>query len=164
MADPANQIYLPWVQPGAAANIPDQAIERLAPDRPAVVSLRLALTINSEPPVEKTARFYGPGDVLGIDPQQVVRVEPRPGTTDFEPNYFPAIEFDRPDFPWLFTPAKADAQGRLRPWLCLVVVCKQEGVSLRASGTVTVLEIKAPAKPELELPNLDDSCAWAHTQ
>ena len=29
----------------------------------------------------------------------------------------PVVEFDRPDFPWLFSPAKADAQGRLRPWL-----------------------------------------------
>ena len=56
-------------------------------------------------------------------PQQIVRTRAAPAhATDFEPNYFPAIEFDRPDFPWLFTPAKAAATGRLRPWLCLVVV------------------------------------------
>ena len=111
-------------------------------------------------------RLYGPGDVTGIDPQQVVRTEPRHLATDFEPNYFPAIEFDRPDFPWLFTPAKADAAGKLRPWLCLVVVRKQEGVTLRVDRNLPlpVLEIKAPAQPERELPDLSESWAWAHAQ
>ena len=111
-------------------------------------------------------RLYGPGDVTGIDPQQVVRTEPRHLATDFEPNYFPAIEFDRPDFPWLFTPAKADAAGKLRPWLCLVVVRKQEGVTLRTDRNLPlpVLEIKAPARPERELPDLSESWAWAHAQ
>src|SRR6185503_18491428 len=121
MADNANHIFLPWVQPGVAANIPDQATERLSADQHAILSLTVKLVVNSRA-VEKTARLYGPGDVTGIDPQQIVRIEPKHRTTDFEPNYFPAIEFDLPDFPWLFTPAKADGQGRLRPWLCLVVV------------------------------------------
>ena len=41
----------------------------------------------------------------------MIRTEPRHLATDFEPNYFPAIEFDRPDFPWIFTPATANAEG-----------------------------------------------------
>ena len=105
--------------------------------------------INNTDDIDRQVRLYGPGDVTGIDPQQVVRTEPRHLATDFEPNYFPAIEFDRPDFPWLFTPAKADAAGKLRPWLCLVVVRKQEGVTLRTDRNLPlpVLEIKAPARP-----------------
>ena len=59
-----------------------------------------------------------------------MRTDPRPDTSDFEPNCFPSIEFDRPDFPWLFTPARANANAQLRPWLCLVVVRKQDGVQL----------------------------------
>ena len=43
---------------------------------------------------------------------------------------FPSIEFDRADFPWLFTPARANTNGQLRPWLCLVVVRQQDGVQL----------------------------------
>ncbi len=166
MADAANHIFLPWVAAGMAANIPNEATESLSAAQAATVSLRLKLRINNEAPVEKTARLYGPGDVTAIDPQQVVRVEPRHLTTDFEPNYLPAIEFDRPDFPWLFTPAKADAQGRLRPWLCLIVVRKQAGVELRPSTTlpVAVLEIKAPARPADELPDLAESHLWAHAQ
>ena len=39
------------------------------------------------PPV--TVRLRGPADVVGIDPHQIVRTDPRPNTTDFEPNYFP---------------------------------------------------------------------------
>ena len=69
-------------------------------------------------------------------------------------------------FPWLFTPAKANADGKLRPWLCLVVVRKQEGVTLRADRNLPlpVLEIKPPARPEHELPDLSESWAWAHAQ
>jgi hypothetical protein len=165
MADKANYIFLPWVQPGVAANIPDRARERLSVDQDAIVSLPVELVVNSSA-VKKTARLYGPGEVTGIDRQQIVRLEPKRGTTDFEPNYFPAIEFDRPDFPWLFTPAKADANGRLRPWLCLIVVRRQQGVELGSASSqlLPVLEIKAPARPGDELPDLSESHLWAHAQ
>jgi len=115
-----------------------------------------------------SVRLYGPGDITGIDRQQVVRTEPRNLATNFEPNYFPAVEFDRPDFPWLFTPARSAKEdaSKLRPWLCLVVVRKQEGVTLRINRTLPlpVLEITAPAQPERELPDLSESWAWAHGQ
>ncbi|MGH8264569.1 MAG: hypothetical protein ACRET4_13905, partial [Steroidobacteraceae bacterium] len=131
-----------------------------------VVSLPVKLRVNDADDVERQVRLHGPGDITGIDPQQVVRTEPRHLATDFEPNYFPAIEFDRPDFPWLFTPAKADAAGKLRPWLCLVVVRKQEGVVLRSDRNLllAVLEINAPARLQSELPDLSESWAWAHAQ
>ena len=67
-------------------------------------------------------RVYGPGDVVGIDPRGVLRTDPLARTADFEPNYLACIEFDNPDFPWLFTPAAAGVNGRLRPWLVLVVL------------------------------------------
>ena len=148
MADAANHIFLPWIAPGIAANIPADATETRSATQAAAVSLKLKLQVNDEL-IEKTARLYGPGDVTAIDPQQVVRVEPKNRTTDFEPNYLPGIEFDRPDFPWLFSPLKADSQERLRPWLCLVVVRKQTGVTLSPASAlpVAVLEIQSPARP-----------------
>ena len=117
-------------------------------------------------PVGKSVVLHGPGDVTGIDPQQVVRLEPKPGTADFETNYFPFVEFDRPDFPWLFSPAKADAQHCLRPWLVLVVVRRQPGVELRPAGgtSLPVLDIRTPARPADELPDLAESHFWAHAQ
>jgi hypothetical protein len=106
-------------------------------------------------------RFYGPGDVTGIDAREIVRTEPRHQTTDFEPNYFAAIEFDDPSFPWMFTPAAADAQGRLRPWLCLVVVPRDaselEPVSAGRPLPALVCALG-------QLPDLRDSWAWAHVQ
>jgi hypothetical protein len=162
MADAAaNYIFLPWVRQGAAAGI--QIPDRSA-NQPGVVSVSVQLEINNEPdPVKHDVRLYGPGDVTGIDQQQVVRTEPRNLSMDFEPNYFAAIEFDRPDFPWLLTPAKADAKGILRPWLCLVVVRERDGVKLTTGADLTlpVLEIKSPAE---ELPDLSESWAWAHVQ
>src|SRR5262245_40201439 len=129
MANEANQIFLPWVQPRVAEAIPDEAEDKLSGGQSAVLSLPLRLVVNSSA-ITKTAQLYSPADITAIDSQQVVRVEPKHRTTDFEPNYFPAIEFDRPDFPWLFTPLKANTEGHLRPWLCLVVVRKQGGVEL----------------------------------
>src|ERR1044072_2849148 len=165
MAVTANHIFLPWVQSGGAAAIPDSATERPADNQPATVSLKVRLEVNTST-VEKDARLVGPGSIIGIDPQQVVRVEPKPYTSDFEPNYFPAIEFDRPDLPWLFTPAKANAEGQLRPWMCLVVVRIQDGVELRppVNQPLPVLHIKSPAKPGVELPDLAESHLWAHAQ
>jgi hypothetical protein len=159
----ANYVFLPWVRQGAASGI--QTTD-LSANQAGVVSVTVKLRVNNTDDVERQVRLYGPGDVTGIDPQQVIRTEPRHLATDFEPNYFPAIDFDRPDFPWLFTPAKADATGKLRPWLCLVVARKQEGVTLRIDRNLPlpVLEIKAPAQPELELPDLSESWAWAHVQ
>lgn len=158
----ANYIFLPWVRQGAASGIktPD-----MSANQPGVVSVRVTLGINNAPPdIERQVRLYGPGDVTGIDRLQVIRTEPRHLSTDFEPNYFPAVEFDRPDLPWIFTPAMANAEGKLRPWLCLIVVRKQSDVTLRVDLNLSlpVLEIKAHAGSEL--PDLAESWAWAHAQ
>ena len=160
MADAlGNYVFLAWVRQGAAAGIqtPDMSANQAA-----VVSVNVKLRINDTDDIEHQVRLYGPGDVIGIDPQQVVRTEPRNGATDFEPNYFPAIEFDRPDFPWLFTPGKATDAGTLRPWICLIVV-RNDAATLRVDRSLPlpVLEIKSPAN---ELPDLSESWAWAHTQ
>ena len=56
---------------------------------------------------DRTVRLIGPGDLLGIDPRAVVRVDPRPNTNDFEPNYVAAIEFFDEDFPWRYSPRGA---------------------------------------------------------
>ena len=67
-----------------------------------------------------------------------------------------------PDLPWLYTPAAPSAQG-LRPWLVLVVVREQAGVSLDTpAGSLPLLRIDTPAVVADELPDLADSWAWAH--
>jgi len=161
---PANVTFLPWVRQGAAAAVttPDALAAQTVS-----LTLSASLTVNSAPPVQANVRLLGPGDVIGIDSHQIVRTDPRPGTADFEPNYLAAIEFDRPDYPWLFTPAAATGEQRLRPWLVLVVVpAAQPGITLLppGEGPLPVLDIRGEAKPAEELPDLNDSWCWAHAQ
>jgi hypothetical protein len=160
----ASSTFLSWVRQGAAGTI--QNADTLSPTQPGRISVPVKLRINNVQDVSVTVGVLGPGEVTGLDRQQVVRTEPKAGTATFEPNYLAAIEFDRPDLPWLFTPAKAGTDGKLRPWLCLVVVKKQPGVSLRPdrSAPLPILEIGAPARPGDELPDLAESWAWAHAQ
>ncbi|HKR37414.1 MAG TPA: hypothetical protein VJT10_21370, partial [Steroidobacteraceae bacterium] len=160
----ASVVFLPWVRQGAAAAI--NVADTLNSSMRGAVDLKATLAINSVPGDPITVRLRGPADVVGIDPNEIVRVDPKPSTTDFEPNYFPGIEFDRPDFPWLFTPAKAGANAKLRPWLCLIVVRQQEGVILTSSADapLPILNINGPANTADELPDLVDSWAWVHAQ
>src|SRR6185436_20605305 len=104
------------------------------PQQPGVAGADVTLAINGAPPsVRVPVRLMGPGHVTGLDARQIVRTDPAPGSRGFEPNYFPLIEFDDPTLPWLFTPASANAQARLRPWLVLVVVPRlRQGIQLRA--------------------------------
>ena len=154
--------FLPWVREGLATAVADG--DGATPALPARATASVRLDINDRQ-IETKLTVYGPGDVREIDTDQIVRVHPAPDTASFEPNLFPLIEFDRPDFPWLFTPARADAEDRLRPWLVLVVVREQDGVTLESSrGGLPRLEIDDPARPADELPDLSESWAWAHAQ
>jgi len=160
----ASVVFLPWVRQGLAARIatPDPLTTPL----PAQAPLGVTLGVNGIDTASVGVRLFGPADVIGIDPRQIVRTEPPAGTDNYESNDLAAVEFDNPDLPWLFTPAAADGQGRVRPWIVLVVVRKQDGVRLRPPRTelLPVLEIGAPAVPSQELPDLVDAWAWAHAQ
>ncbi|NLD67657.1 MAG: hypothetical protein GX644_02465 [Limnobacter sp.] len=164
MPPAAELSFLPWVRQGASAAITQ--VDTLGQAQPAVATLAATLAVNGNALPALALRLRGPADVLGIDPGQVVRMDPAPDSHDGEPSYFPCIEFDRADFPWLFTPARAAAAGKLRPWLVLVVVRKQPGVSLSAGATSPLpsLRIEPPAQAADELPDLRDSWAWAHAQ
>lgn len=156
MADPA-LYFLPWVRSGLvslAQNPPTQNF----------VSLNIAVTVNSTAAAPVAVRLFGPGQVTGIDPRLIIRLEPRPDSMGFEPNYFPAVEFATADFPWVFSPT-VPSGAALRPWLCLVAVKEQAGVSLTSRpNALPLLQFAAPADPVSELPSLDEIAFWAHAQ
>src|SRR5947199_2225785 len=107
--------------------------------------------------------LFGPGDVTGFDTRQIIRTDPPHLTSDFEPNYFPLVEFDQPEFLWMFTPRVPNNQ-QLLPWICLIVVEKREGVEIifNQAQPLPVLSIATDARKEL--PDLSEAWAWAHAQ
>ncbi len=131
------------------------------------VTLPVIVHVDGAGDVSASVQLYGPGDVTGLDAAQIVRCDPPPGTSRFEAGYMPQVQFARADLPWLFTPAApGTAKTRLRPWLVLITVRRQDGVRLIANpaGPLPVLEIATPAIAAAELPDLAQSWAWAHAQ
>ncbi|MBO4209054.1 hypothetical protein [Micromonospora echinofusca] len=161
--------FLPWVRDGVARLIAasDPLSGALPLHRPEV---SLSVTAQGTGPGQDepvdvvgtaAALLHGPGDVTGLAGQQVIRSHPAPGTDNADGTLFAAVEFDRPDLPWLHTPASPDSQGRLRPWLVLVVV--------PAGARGRVEQVPGQPLPRLhtvvgELPHLTESWAWAHAQ
>jgi hypothetical protein len=159
--------FVPWVRSGlAATNTTDDTLDAETPGRATLaVALGVSRRGGTLPPVEQRLTVLGPGEVVGLDPRQIIRTDPLPGATDAEPNMLVQVELDRPDLPWLFTPAAADSDSRLRPWLVLVVVAEGPGVTLAtAVGSLPVLTLTSEADPARQLPDLGESWAWAHGQ
>lgn len=158
--------FLPWVRSGVGASVTRPFATTLPVRGELTVSIPIldgqANPAKDEhgqvvPPAEVTLRVLGPGDVLGVDPRQVIRTYPAAGTTTADPGRFCHVELDRPDFPWLFTPA-APVGDRLPPWLTLVCV---EASHATLAGGRPLPTLTAPAA---ELPPLATSWAWAHAQ
>ena len=75
--------------------------------------------------VTKNFVLIGPGDIIGINRDMIVRTEPLNWITDFEPNYLAFAEFYDEDFVWRYTPAAPDGE-KLRPWIFLLVLKEDE--------------------------------------
>lgn len=154
--------FLPWLRRGIATEIERE--EGAGPAAPrATVPITLAVGAGSE---TRTATvrlaLHGPGEVGGLDTRTIIRTYPRAGVMDAESNLFPALELHQADFPWRYTPARANARERLRPWLVLVVLADDEIEGRRPPGKDGSLPA-IQASPAT-LPDLAQSWAWAHVQ
>jgi hypothetical protein len=148
--------FLPWVRKGIGANI-------LQPDDPNAAGagrakIPIAVDVNAEALPPKDFSLLGPGDIIGINRNMVIRTEPLNNITDFEPNYLAFIEFYDEDFLWRYTPARPQGE-RLRPWLA-VLVLKEESEFEKNDRRLPLPVIKV--KEASALPPLDQSWAWAH--
>jgi hypothetical protein len=125
-------------------------------------SVPVDVNVNTRP-VHKEFALLGPGDVIGITQDNVVRTEPHNWVTDFEPNYLVFIEFYDEDLLWRYTPASA-AGNRLRPWLALVVL---EEDTAETPGEFTRNDKRLPlasitVQSSASLPPHTQTWAWAH--
>lgn len=164
MSVPAQYRFLPWSRRGLVAELRDSSAAATGP-LPARGTIKLALTLSDGlGGAETSAAIAGPGDVVGIDLSAIVRTTPRRDASNVEPNYLVAVDFDDADFPWLLTPAAANAQGQLRPWLALVVVEDRDGVRISPPTREPLPQLRIDSGARQELPDLEKSWAWAHTQ
>lgn len=159
--------FLPWARRGLARAHTHNQLAMSGVSAMPVVSIGLKLSGTGSGAEQSSAptvdlKLLAPGDIIGIDPRIIVRTEPRANNHDFEPNYLAAIEFDPPDFPWMFTPAKADANQRLMPWLALLVFKRSEVPEPVLRPGRMLPSIVMPA--EVALPDLNEAWMWAHAQ
>lgn len=162
--------FLPYVRSGIARLI-------TAADSPSVTAQRSSVLTNLQltgtavsgsdrtQDFTKTVELYGPGDVIGIDQRAIIRMEPRPSSTNAETPYLAHIEFYDEDFCWRYTPAAPDTQQwRLRPWITLVVLAEGEfdegGVP--EAKALPYIDLRDDATLTSKFPPADQLWAWAH--
>ena len=160
--------FFPWVRSGMARLIttPDLGQDTLPNVTSGGLVLPVTVSLNGkkvEPQDAGTPQLYGPGEVVGLDVREIIRTGPLHLTPDYPPERFAFIEFDRPDFPWLFSPGAPSKEqkkaDRLRPWLILVVVDKsQAAITTPTDNGLPVLSCPIQELP----PTLNESWAWAH--
>jgi hypothetical protein len=161
----ATYSFLPWLRRGIATEI--ARVDGSGPTAPrAAAPITLVLRANAAPETREVSvplALFGPGEVVGLDWRNIVRECPPRGSHDVEPNYFPTLEFDQPDFPWRYTPARARPNDRLQPWLVLVALKLDEIEAFSDAGSAggaARLKVKSAAS----LPLLAQAWAWAHVQ
>lgn len=172
--------FFPWMRRGLAAKItePDNfnnfsggpwVMERPRLQMRVKLTAKKGGTTHNED-VNQDVSLIGPGDIIGIDHNLVIKTEPKHWVTNFEPNYFPYIEFYEEDFPWRYSPA-APVGNKLRPWVTLI--CLKESEFKRDSAlfgelpSILVLghEDDAPGTTGAAsrcFPNPGQTWAWAH--
>lgn len=159
--------FLPWLRNGAANTIQSD-------DQDNSVLLRARINVDLKVDARKTddttlvetihkdIDLYGPGDIVGIDSRSIVKTDPLNWITNYEPNYLPYIEFYDEDFPWRYTPARANGE-RLRPWITLVVL-KAEEFEDRSKGDdqpLPSIKLKGASAGDV-FPDPAQLWAWAH--
>jgi hypothetical protein len=155
----ASYTFLPYVRSGIAATL-TTPFTFAAPAR-ATANVTVPVVADAGTvvagPVVVTVR--GPGDVTSIDAMQVIRTWPLDGHANAETEDLVQVEFDRPDFPWMFTPTAPDAQGRLVPWVTLIVAARGAYTLEHPPGRIPRIHVNRD-----QLQPLDDAWAWAHAQ
>lgn len=130
------------------------------------VGITLPVLLNGAP-VPKKFDMIGPGDIIGVNRDMIVRTQPLNWITDFEPNYLVFAEFYDEDFLWRYTPASPILPGalptdpptdKLRPWLFLLVVKEDEFERTKRKVPVPSIKIKS----DNVFPPANETWLWAH--
>ena len=158
--DLGHYTFLPYVRSGIAAGLIEPWDWTSSSRGTVEVSLPVVDAAGTSHPVPtQKLSVLGPGDVAKFDVAQVVRTHPTAGDRNASNDDLVAVDLDRPDLPWMFTPA-GPKNGQLMPWLQLVVVPDtraqlQPGRGGALDRLVTTSD---------QLHPLDAAWAYAHAQ
>jgi hypothetical protein len=156
-----------WARKGIASTIiePDDLGAGTSTSKQrAGINLPVILNLEARP---KDFSLVGPGDIIGINREMIVRTQPGNRITDFEPNYLVFAEFYDEDFLWRYTPAApinpgdlpgAPPTNKLRPWLFLLVVKEDEFERTKRKIPLPSIIIKSNDV----FPAADETWLWAH--
>jgi hypothetical protein len=146
-----------WARRGISANIVEKddlgggsatALER--------AEVPISVKLNGSG-ITKNFSLIGPGDIIGINRDMIVRTDPLNWITDYEPNYLAQVEFYDEEFLWRYTPASPQGE-KLRPWVFLLVV--KESEFERSSRRVPLPTITLKTKDVF--PPQNETWLWAH--
>jgi hypothetical protein len=154
-----NYTFLPYVRAGIAAGLTEPWAWTSSSRGAVNVTLEVLDEAGTAHPVTQKLSVLGPGDVASFDAAQVVRSHPTPGDPNASTSDLVAVDFDRPDLPWMFTPA-GPAAGRLMPWLQLVVV-PDSGTQIQPGSHG---ELDRLVTTSDQLHPLEGAWAYAHAQ
>ena len=157
----SRRFFLSYVRQGAAGGITDVDPLRGAMPRPPIISRAAGRARRRAGSRRSGAADQAHGSrrrASGFTASFVTRRYPEPGSIDSPANELPYIEFSRPDLPWMFTPASATPEHRLRPWIVLVVVPLSAELPERPAG----VHFESRRRPSCRICR--QSNAWAHAQ
>lgn len=169
--------FISAIQQGIAAQTSETAGSRRS------LSVDLSVEANkdvvSPAPAGKRLTIFGPGDVLGINPVAIIRTEPASNVGDFEPNYFPFVEFGEADFLWRYSlgpvvdkEAGKENEKGIIPWLTLLIL--ESPQTRKPDDETGEFAYDLPSTEELPasikirqgtyLPDLSGAWRYAHVQ
>lgn len=170
----AKYSFLPWLRQGISSilntndDLGSGSYSSIIPPHVHRAEVTVALTVSgSTTPISQDVSLVSPGDIVGIDRRNILRVYPEPNVGNFESNYFPFIEFYQDTFCWDYTPAGPNQSNdkRLRPWLALVVLAEDEHDFIEnPNGPLDYFKIATTTSQGAVLPPHTETWAWAHVQ
>ena len=116
---------------------------------------------------QKNFNLVGPGDIIGVNPDMIIRTQPVNNSTGFERNYLAFVEFYDEDFLWRYTPAAAveTASGptippgnKLRPWLFLLILKDDEFKPTKRKSPLPSIVVSGSNV----FPPATETWLWAH--
>jgi hypothetical protein len=161
--------FLSWYRKGLVNYV--DSVDTIGATGPiGMPSIKFGLELNDDSSnvIEKDIDIFGPGHITGVNERVIIKTFPENNVTNAPWANLAYVEFYEEDFPWRYTPAKADG-NRLRPWVSLLVL-KEGEFSIRFDPNAPLPYIDLPMlledstpNPALDIPS-DNIWAWAHVQ